>query len=112
MSQIYGKDGIEVESIVEGHTYNVYLQPTEDQVGLPQTIIIQFQNGTTKEVGRNGLTNEVLLAILIDRTNVLNGRFHSEHNDKAIEHMKEALKAFEDRTKSREARGVEGTYVE
>jgi len=112
MNTIYDKEGMKVNSIVEGHMYNVYLHPTEDQVGLPQTVLIQFQNGTTKEVGRNGLTNEVLLAILIDRTNALNGRFHSEYNDKAIEHMKEALQAFEDRTKTREARGVEGTHVE
>ena len=112
MDTIYNKEGIEVDLVVEGHTYNVHLQPTEDQAGLPQTIVIQFQNGTTKEVGRNGLTNEVLLAILINRTTVLNSRFHSEYNDKALEHMKEALKAFEDRTKSREARGVEGTHVE
>lgn len=112
MSTIYEKEGIKVKSVEEGHVYDVILHPTEDQVGLPQTVIIQFQNGTTKEVGRNGLTNEVLLAILIDRTTVLNGRFHSEYNDKAIEHMKEALQAFEDRTLSREARGVEGTHVE
>lgn len=69
---------------------------------------ISFQNGPVKEHGVNGVTNEALLAILIDRIEFLNGKFHSADNDKALNHCKLALEALERRTKERMARGVEG----
>ena len=69
---------------------------------------ISFQNGAVKENGVNGITSEALLAILIHRTEALNERFQCIENEAAIKHLKLALEAFEERTKGRVARGVEG----
>lgn len=71
---------------------------------------VAFQNGPVPEVGINGVTSEALLAVLIHRTEELNKNFPCEENERAIEHMKDALAAFEERTAKRIARGVEGTY--
>lgn len=71
--------------------------------------VISFQDGPIKEVGVNGLTNEMLLAILIDRTKVLDDNFPCDENKRAIQHMEEALVNFEVRTARRMIRGVEGT---
>jgi hypothetical protein len=56
---------------------------------------IKFQHGPIKEAGVNGITNEALLAVLIDRV--------------ALVHLKKALEAFTERTLNRIERGVEGT---
>lgn len=69
---------------------------------------IHFQNGPVKENGVNGLTSEALLAILIHRTKVLDGNFPCDENKRAITYMENALALFEQRTKDRQARGVEG----
>lgn len=69
---------------------------------------ISFQNGAVKENGVNGITSEALIAILIHRTEALNERFQCLENDVAIKHLKCALVAFEERTKDRVARSVEG----
>ena len=85
---------------VSGHMYQV--------LAGAKTIFIEFQSGPVKEVGVNGLTNEALLAILINRTEVLNGRFPCRENSIAVTKMQEALMWFEKRTADRKARGVEG----
>lgn len=70
---------------------------------------IQFQNGPLENGLFNGITNEQLLEVLIARTNVLNERMHSDHNDRALVAMQTALDEFNTRTNDRKARGVEGT---
>ena len=72
---------------------------------------ISFQNGTVKEKGYNGVTNEALLAVVIHRTEILNSKFPCEENEVAIDFMKSALASFEARTANRVARNVEGTHV-
>lgn len=69
---------------------------------------IQFQHGPIKEVGVTGITSEALLVVLLDRTQVLDERFPCAENKLAIEHLQKALQAFNDRTKNRQSRGVEG----
>lgn len=69
---------------------------------------IHFQNGPVKENGVNGLTSEALLAILIHRTKILNDNFPCDENKRAITYMENALALFEQRTKDRLNRGVEG----
>jgi hypothetical protein len=39
------------------------------------------------------------------------GRFASDYNAKALEHLEEALAALNQRTKDRKAREVEGTHA-
>lgn len=87
-----------------GHVYNV--GPTTDGYQL-----VQFQQGPVPANGVNGVTNETLLAILIDRTTKLNEQFACPENEVAIEHMKAALRSLEDRTNKRLQRGVEGKEV-
>lgn len=70
---------------------------------------IFFQNGPIKEAGVNGITQEVLLAIVIDRLRSFqNGPFPSEANALALNHCEEALNYLQARTRERLARGVEG----
>lgn len=71
---------------------------------------ILFQNGPIKEFGVNGITQEVLLAIVIDRLRSFQaGPFACRANDKALAHCEEALAWLQLRTVDRLRRGVEGT---
>lgn len=88
---------------VAGHHYQVL-------VGSEQ-VTIDFQRGPVKDNGVNGLTNEALLAILIDRTKQLDDKFPCKENKEAIHHMGEALAWLNKRTAARLQQGVEGTNV-
>jgi hypothetical protein len=70
---------------------------------------ILFQNGAIGENGVNGLTQEALLAIVIDRLQSFQaGPFASTYNAKALDHVLLAQEALLQRTRDRMARGVEG----
>ena len=70
---------------------------------------IQFQNGPIGEVGVNGVTQEVLLAIVIDRLRSFqSGPFSSRENALALTKCEEALHWLQQRTLDRMRRGVEG----
>lgn len=72
---------------------------------------IRFQNGTIPEVGINGLTNEVLLAIVADRLEGFqSGPFKCQENQAALDAVIVAMGALKSRTEKRLARGVEGTH--
>ena len=72
---------------------------------------IGFQNGPIAEYGVNGVTQEALLAILIDRLECFQaGPYACLENAVALTHLEEAMKALLSRTKARMARGVEGTH--
>jgi hypothetical protein len=72
---------------------------------------ISFQNGPIKEVGVNGVTQEALLAIVIDRLKSFQaGPYACESNQKALDYSMLALSFLQDRTRARIARGVEGTH--
>lgn len=84
------------------HKYDVTLDGSE-------LITIPFQHGPIKEVGRNGLTNEVLIAIVIDRLDgAQEGPFRCRENACAKTHLEEALHWLQQRTIDRQRRGVEG----
>lgn len=75
-------------------------------------IEILFQNGSIADKGVNGLTQEVLLAIIIDRLKAFsNGPYPSKETACALTHLQEALMWLQQRTRDRIARGVEGKYV-
>ena len=83
------------------------------QIKLPDGsgIRIGFQNGPIAEAGVNGITHEVLLAILIDRLEGFqDGEFANHYNQAALDHLKAALAALLERTQERMRRGVEGTH--
>lgn len=72
--------------------------------------VISFQNGPIKENGVNGLTQEVLLAVVQDRLESFqSGPFACDANARALEHIKEAQYQLQARTRERIARSVEGT---
>ena len=72
---------------------------------------ILFQNGPIKEFGVNGVTQEALLAIVIDRLRSFQaGPFACEDNAIAQEHCEMALMRLQRRTRERIKRGVEGTH--
>lgn len=80
--------------------------------GNDDATLIKFQNGGIAEVGVNGLTQEVLLAIVIDRLRSFQaGPFPSRENALALTKAEEALLWLKQRTLSRMARGVEGKTV-
>lgn len=72
---------------------------------------VLFQNGPIKEVGVNGITQEVLLAITIDRLRSFQrGQYNCRENAIALTHLEEALMWLQRRTVERIKRGVEGTH--
>lgn len=72
---------------------------------------ISFQNGPINEAGVNGLTQEVLLAIVADRLRSFQaGPYASRHNALALTAVEEAQNWLNRRTLERIARGVEGTH--
>ncbi len=86
------------------------LEQHDDAGDLSVTNIV-FQNGPIKEVGVNGITGEALLAIEIDRLRGFqSGPFACNANARALWHCVAALKALQERTVERIARGVEGTH--
>lgn len=89
------------------HAYKVVIECKD---GVAEEQVIEFQRGPIKEVGTNGLTHEVLLAILIDRLAGFQlGAFACSENGDALAHLEMALQSMHDRTYKRVARGVEGT---
>jgi hypothetical protein len=63
-------------------------------------------------VGVNGITNEVLLAIVADRLRGFQSSpYACQENAEALECTEAALRRLHDRTRAREARGVEGTHT-
>jgi hypothetical protein len=71
---------------------------------------VSFQNGPIKEFGINGITQEALLAIVIDRLRGFQkGPFACEANEDAKNYCELALVKLQERTVARIKRGVEGT---
>ena len=88
------------------HNYEV-LPSDKNGVVLGKVV---FQNGPIKEKGVNGVTNEDLIVIVIDRLEGFqSGKYASTDNSNAMRHLLNALSALRKRTNDREARGVEGT---
>lgn len=77
-----------------------------------EVVEIDFQNGPIKEWGVNGVSNEALLAIVIDRLHgFATGEFATRENAVALTHLETAMLWLHKRTRDRIARGVEGTNV-
>lgn len=83
--------------------------------GEPYDEVIQtvdFQEGPIKENGVNGVNNEDLIAMVINRLEHFNrSEFSCRENAMAITKLEESLLWLRKRTMGRETRGVEGTHV-
>ncbi len=78
---------------------------------------VEWQRGPLKEgpsSDPNGAFVETLIAVALQRIEwyqeVNNGKFNCLQNDLAMGCLKEALEHLDNRTKDRQARGVEGTH--
>lgn len=99
----------ELESILERGDKQVSLMP-DGGVCIGNTSLISFQNGPIGEHGVNGISQEALLAIVIDRLRCFQAGPHaSPDNESALNHVVGAVYFLQKRTKERLARGVEGT---
>jgi hypothetical protein len=75
------------------------------------SVRLNFQNGPINEVGVNGITQEVLLAICADRLRAFQaGPYACRENALALTKIEEAQHWLHHRTLARMARGVEGTH--
>lgn len=94
---------------IEGADFSRNSSSPEFSSDVVEAII--FQNGPIKESGVNGVTQEVLLAIIIDRLRSFqSGPFAGRENAIALTHCEDALMWLQRRTRARIARGVEGTH--
>lgn len=88
------------------HAYEVMV--SDGQYGFDLATII-FQNGPIPVNGINGVTHEVLLAIVKDRLECFQaGPFPCAENETALAFVTEALEILKGRTRDRIARQVEG----
>lgn len=78
--------------------------------GFDGGLVVNFQNGPINENGINGVTQEALLAIVIDRLQSFQrGKYACRENALALTKLEEAQHWLLHRTRARMARGVEGT---
>lgn len=90
------------------HVYEVDTPPEE---GKYAGVKIHFQKGPINENGINGITQEVLLAIVADRLRSFQaGQYSCRENAVALTHVETAMLWLHKRTWDRMARGVEGTH--
>lgn len=92
------------------HVYQVrgYHEKAADETA----VVIRFQNGPIAEAGVNGLTQEVLLAIVCDRLRSFQaGPYACRENALALTKIEEAQHWLQQRTIARMRRGVEGTHA-
>lgn len=74
---------------------------------------LNFQNGGLQEVGANGITDQALIAIVLDRMRSFNdGQFRCRENSMIITKLEEAMMWMEKRGNDRARRGVEGERKE
>ncbi len=95
------------------HAYEISWKRADDTRNLPDAATrcyISFQNGPIKEFGVNGITQEALLSIVIDRLRSFqSGPYSCRENAIALTHCEDALMWLQRRTMARIKRGVEGT---
>ena len=73
---------------------------------------IHFQEGPIKEAGINGICNEDLIAMVIDRLeHFQDSEFKCDENTDAIKCLYNALKILRQRTDKRIEKGIEGTHI-
>ena len=94
------------------HEYLVTLPPPDSLTSpASKSVRLSFQNGPIPKNGVNGITHEVLLAILIHRLDGFQqGPFACSENNSARDRLLDAQRILHGRTRARMDRGVEGTH--
>lgn len=97
------------------YTIEVYGDPSggvQPQWAVLHSELIEFQNGGLKEVGPNGITDQALIAIVLDRLRSFNdGQYRCRENSMMITKLEEALMWGEKRGNDRARRNVEGERI-
>lgn len=92
-----------------GGANHEYVIEYPDAIPRLDPVTISFQNGAINEVGVNGVTQEVLIAICIDRLKSFQaGPYSCRENALALTKLEEAQHWLHSRTRDRMARSVEG----
>lgn len=105
-----GAGGANHAYLVEGFDNSTNPSDPDDQDA--DTTLILFQNGPINEVGVNGITQEVLLAIVADRLRSFQaGPFSCRENALALTKIEEAMHWLQQRTLRRMRAGVEGSHA-
>jgi len=100
-----GHGGACHEYLIGGYTHGPF-----EGGKMEQGVVIRFQNGPVNENEPNGISNEVLLAIVEDRLlGFQSGQYACRENAVALTKLQEAMMWLQKRTRDRMARGVEGT---
>ncbi len=91
------------------HEYLIYLPPT----GVPSgNQHILFQKGPVKETGVNGIHNEDLIVIVIDRLmGFQSGEYACDENRAVLDYLRMVLEGLNRRTKRRIAAYIEDTIM-
>jgi hypothetical protein len=98
-------------SDVDGTNHHYRMEYSPDKFGYLLAQTLTFQNGIISEVGINGITQEILIAICIDRLRSFQaGNFCCRESALALTKLEEAQMWLHSRTRSRMDRGVEGTH--
>jgi hypothetical protein len=106
-----GAGGANHRYVVTGANFEANASFDDGDLPMPR-IPILFQNGPIAESGVNGITQEVLLAILIDRLQSFQrGPYGCRENALALTKLEEAKLWLFSRTLDRMSRGVEGTHA-
>jgi len=100
------------------HAYHIAVHPYDAEKGQARDepavafVRLQFQNGGLKEVGANGITDQALIAIVLDRLRGFNdGPYRCRENSMMITKLEEALMWGEKRGNDRARRNVEGERI-
>lgn len=94
--------------------YNAPHNFTVEQAKGPYKILatIHFQEGPIKECGVNGVCNEDVIVMVIERLEAFQkSEFACRENACAITKLEEALLWLRKRTMGREQQGIEGTHI-
>ena len=96
--------------------HHEYVVRKREEVGEGEPIreslgVVTFQKGPIKEYGVNGVMNEDLIAMVLDRLySFQESEYKCRENALAITKLEETLMWLRKRTLEREDRGVEGTH--
>ena len=89
------------------HSYGIEVI---DKGGRIYDVHLKFQHGPVKETGVNGITDQALIAIVLDRYRAFQlSKWANRETALSITHLEEALMWQHKRTLDRERRDVEGT---
>ena len=98
--------------IVAGHQYELQNASGSRIIGTLFFIHKKLGENGKLELVKDGTTTEEVLSVLIDRIEYLQTKLPCKENEGALASLRQALKFLNQRTASRDERGVEGTHKE